>query len=176
MAGDPAPGETGLIRDRCRHDAYLGLVMGGKGIQVWSGYRARRGFSNESFQAYFDGYLSVARELNGPLQLAPVFLFGQKRPDASMRIAAGPASLQLIYQGTNSYPSVTWLCAAYRGADYLFMVNSAEEAVTVAFNGLPAVNREDLFADGSTPTPGGSFSVTLPPLAVKAFRFRTGTL
>jgi hypothetical protein len=176
MAGDPAPGETGLIRDRCRHDAYLGLVMGGKGIQVWSGYRARRGFSNESFQAYFDGYLSVARELNGPLHLAPVFLFGQKRPDASMRIAAGPASLQLIYQGTNSYPSVTWLCAAYRGADYLFMVNSAEETVTVAFSSLPAVNREDLFAGGSAPTPGGSFSVTLPPLAVKAFRFGAGTL
>jgi hypothetical protein len=171
MAGDPALGETGLIRDRCRHDAYLGLVMGGKGIQVWSGARARRGFSSECFQAYFDGYLSVAKELNGPLHLAPVFLFGQKRVGTGMKITAGPATLQLVYQGTNSYPSVTWLCAAYRGADYLFMVNSAEEAVTAAFNGMPAVNREDLFVGESKPTPGGSFSVTLPPLAVKAFRF-----
>jgi hypothetical protein len=176
MAGDPAPGESGLIRDRCRHDAYLGLVLGGKGVQVWSGARARRGFSSESFQAYFDGYLSVARDLNGPLHLAPVFLFGQKRLGPGMSITAGPASLQLVYQGTNSYPSVAWLCAAYRGADYLFVVNSAEQAVTVAFSGWPAVDREDLFAGGSAPTPGGSFSLTLPPLAVKAFRFGAGVL
>ena len=171
MARDPAPGEAGLTRDRCRHDAYLGLVMGGKGIQIWSGARARRGFSSESFQAYFDGYLSVARDLNGPLNLAPVFLFGQKRLEPEMKITGGPASLRLVYQGTNSYPPVTWLCAAHRGVDYLFVVNSAEQAVTASFSGLPAADREDLFAGGTAPTPGGSFSVTLPPLGVKAFRF-----
>ena len=114
MAGDPAPGERGLIRDRCRHDAYLGLVLGGKGIQVWSGARGRRGFSKEAFQAYFDGYLSVAGELNGPLHLAPVFLFGQKRVEPSMKITAGPTSLRWSIRGTNSYPSVAWFCAAHR--------------------------------------------------------------
>jgi hypothetical protein len=171
MAGDPVPGEVGLIRDRCRHDAYLGLVMGGKGIQIWSGARARRGFSSKAFEAFFEGYLSVARDLNGPLHLAPVFLFGQQRLKPSVKITDGPASLQMVCQGTNSYPSVAWLCATHHGAEYLVIVNSAEEPVTAAINGVPPVKREDVFAGGSAPTPGGSFSLTLPPLAVRAFRF-----
>jgi hypothetical protein len=175
MAHDPAPADRERILARCRHDAYLGLVLGAKGIQVWSGARARRGFSAENFQAYLDGYLSVARDLNGPLRLAPVFLFGEKQERPSVSIKSGPASLRLVYQGTNSYPSVAWLCATHRGADCLFVVNSAEEEVTASFRGLPATRREDLFAGGSAPTPGGSFSVTLPPLGVKAFRFAAGS-
>jgi hypothetical protein len=173
MAGDPAPNEQGLIRDRCRHDAYLGLLLGAKGIQVWSGSRNRRGFSPESFQAYLDGYLSVARDLNGPLHLAPVFLFGERKSGPSLKITAGPAQLKLAYQGTNSYSSVAWLYAAYRGADYLLLVNSAEQPVSVALNGLPATQREDLFTRAVALTPEGSFALTLPPMAVKAIRFGT---
>jgi hypothetical protein len=51
------------------------------------------------------------------------------------------------------------------------MVNSAEQSVTATFSGLPPANRLDLFAGTSATTPGGSFSITLPPLAVRAFRF-----
>lgn len=79
MAGDPAAADFDLIPAWCRHDAYLGLIMGGKGIFIWSAARNRTGFSERSFNAYFDGYLSVARDLNGPLNLAPVFLFGKNR-------------------------------------------------------------------------------------------------
>jgi len=172
MAGDPTPAEFDLIPAWCRHDAYLGLIMGGKGIFVWSAARQRPGFSERGFQAYFDGYLSVARDLNGPLHLAPVFLYGTKLTNATMNIVSGPAQLKLVYQKTtNSYPPVTWLNVTHAGADYLLMVNSAECPVTAAFSGLPALGREDLFSGGISPTPDGMFSITLPALAVKAFRF-----
>jgi hypothetical protein len=172
MAGDPAPADFDLIPAWCRHDAYLGLIMGGKGVFVWSAARKRAGFSERGFQAYFDGYLSVARDLNGPLNLAPVFLFGKKNPATAMTITAGPKQLELIYQKTtNSYPPVSYLSTSLAGTNYLFMVNSAEEPVTATFSGLPAANREDLFAGGSAPTLGGSFSITMPALGVKAFQF-----
>ena len=63
MAWDANEGEEYLIEDWCRHDAYMGLIMGGKGISIWSGWRPRSGFEND-FQAYFDGYLTVATDLN----------------------------------------------------------------------------------------------------------------
>jgi hypothetical protein len=172
MAHDPAAADFHLIPTWCRHDVYLGLIMGGKGISVWSAARHRDGFSQPAFDAYFDGYLSVARDLNGPLQLAPVFLFGKKISGVTTTVTDGPKNLRLIYQKTtNSYPAITSLATAYNGTNYLFMVNSAEEAVTATFSGLPAAGREDLFAGGIAPTPGGKFSITLPPLGVKAFRF-----
>ncbi len=172
MASNAPAGSFSQITNWCRHDAYMGLIMGGKGIQIWSAARGRRGFSSPDFQAYLDGYLTVARDLNGPLHLAPVFLRGTKQPRVSMAILAGPPRLELVYQKTtNSYPPVTYLCAKQDGVDYLFMVNSAECPVTAAFSGLPAVSREDLFAGVANPTPDGRFSVTLPPLAVKVFRF-----
>lgn len=175
MASNAPAGMFPQIANWCRHDAYLGLIMGGKGIQIWSGQRSRHGFSDRDFQAYLDGYLSVAHDLNGPLHLAPVFLFGTKQTNTTMNIVSGPSQLELVYQKTtNSYPPVTWLCAKHDGADYLFMVNSAECPVTARFAGLPAENREDLFTGISAATPAGSFSVTLPPLAVKAFRFGAG--
>lgn len=172
MASNAPAGSFSRITNWCRHDAYMGLIMGGKGIQIWSGARGRRGFSSQDFQAYLEGYLSVARDLNGPLHLAPVFLFGKPLTNATMKTTSGPARLELIYQKTtNSYPPVTWSSAKYGGAEYLFMVNSAEQAVTVRFDGLPAEEREELFTGIRAATPAGSCSVTLPPLAVSAFRF-----
>lgn len=175
MAGDPEPKDFDLIPKWCRHDAYLGLVMGGKGISIWSGARNRAGFSKPAFESYFQGYLSVARDLNGPLKLAPVFLFGTKQTNVSMTVTSGPARLDFTYQkATNSYAPVTFLATQHQGVDYLFAVNSAEVPVTVRFSGLPASPRQDLFEGGRGMTSGGSFSATLSGLEVKAWRFTTG--
>ncbi len=176
MAADPPPGDFGLITNWCRHDAYMGLIMGGKGIQIWSGWRGRAGFSDTNFQAYLDGYLTVARDLNGPLNLGPVFLHGQPRTNVTMAITVGPTTLQTIYRGaTNAYPSLTWLNAVLAGTNYLFVVNSGAEPVTASFGNLPRTARLDLFAGATNATPGGAFSVTMAGLAVKAFRFALNT-
>ncbi|MBI9021416.1 MAG: hypothetical protein JEZ10_09225, partial [Verrucomicrobia bacterium] len=136
MAADAEEGEEHLIRDWCRHDAYMGLIMGGKGISIWSGYRNRAGFSDD-FQAYFDGYLSVAADLNLNRNLAPVFLYGTDVSGVTHTVTAGPNELELIYGGaTNHYPSVTYTMRELHGQQYLFMVNSATQAVTLTFNGV----------------------------------------
>ena len=172
MAGDAPIEDFHLIDDWCRHDAYMGLIMGGKGIQIWSGFRGRTGFSNSHFDAYLDGYLSVANDLNGPLNLAPVFLFGQKQNDVVMNITSGPDRLQLDYDNqTFFYPPLTYLNTIHNDTEYLFVVNSAETAVTATFSGLPESARKDLFAGGTLATPGGTFSEELPALTVKGYRF-----
>lgn len=176
MAADPPPGDFGLITNWCRHDAYLGLIMGGKGIQIWSGFRGRTGFSDPNFQAYLDAYLTVARDLTGPLNLAPVFLRGQRRTNVTLNITAGPATLQTIYRSaTNVYPSLTYLSTVLGGTNYLFMVNSGAQPVTASFGNLPRTARTDIFAGTTHPTVEGSFSLTLAGLAVKGFRFAANT-
>lgn len=177
MAEDPPAGFTTQdITNWCRHDAYMGLIMGGKGIQMWSGFRGRAGFSDTYFDAYLGGYLSVAKELNGALGLAPVFLFGDVQTNVSMVITNGPTTQHLEYASqAYDYPSVTYRTLLRDGTNYLFMVNSAEQAVTATFNGLPHTDRVDLFAGTNTPTPGGTFSITLPRLGVRAFRFELST-
>ncbi|QHI69122.1 LamG-like jellyroll fold domain-containing protein [Tichowtungia aerotolerans] len=177
MAWDAAEGEEHLIDDWCRHDAYMGLILGGKGINVWSGFRPRSGFEDD-FQAYFDGYLSVAADLNLDKNFAPVFLYGTEVIGVTHTVTSGPAELELIYtpnasEGTftNSYPSVTYALRQYLGQQYLFAVNSATQAVTLTFSGVPDVPRTDLFQGLETPASGGSFSTTLDPYEVIAYRF-----
>jgi hypothetical protein len=173
MAADPPSGYTTTsVTNWCRHDAYMGLIVGGKGLQIWSGFRGRAGFSDTYFDAYLGGYLTVAQDLNGALNLGPVFLHGQTQTNATMAITSGPATQTVVYKSTtNTYPSITYRQILHDGSNYLFLVNSAETSVTATFSGLPPISRMDLFAGTNAPTPGGSFSLTLPPLAVRAFRF-----
>lgn len=173
MAEDPPSGYTTQdVANWCRHDAYMGLIMGGKGVQIWSGSRGRTNFSDTYFDAYLGGYLSVAKELNGPLNLAPVFLYGQPKTNVTLTITAGPKQLDLVYQKSmNSYSSVTFLAVQHEGTNYLFAVNSAEVPVTARFSGLPSAIRTDLFEGDDTRTPDGAFKVTFAPLAVKGWRF-----
>ena len=172
MAADAIDGEEHLIEDWCRHDAYMGLIMGGKGISIWSGWRPRSGFAND-FQAYSDGYLSVASDLNLERNLAPVFLYGTETAGVTHSVTAGPDNLELEYPtGTiNNYPPVTYKMRAFLGQQYLFMVNSATQAVTLTFSGVPDAARTDLFTGTEYPASSGSFAITLDPYEVSGFRF-----
>ncbi|MCK4998823.1 MAG: hypothetical protein KAS23_04780 [Anaerohalosphaera sp.] len=170
MAWDAEAGQEHLIDDWCRHDAYIGLLMGGKGIEIWSGWRGRAGFSDD-FDAYLDGYLSVANDLNGELGLGKVFLYGQKLDDVTVDVISGPETLTVEYDGTHEYPSITHLCVEHDGQQYLFMINSAQEAVSVIFRSVSVSVREDVFGGGTQSTPLGEFSIVLSPLEVKCFKF-----
>jgi len=170
MARDTEEENKGLINNWCRHDAYMGLIMGGKGISIWSGYRNRKGFEHD-FQAYFDGYLSVAQDLNGKLNLAPVFLYGENYKNVIMKITEGPSLLKLDYNGNHEYPPVTYTAKVYNKQVYLFMVNSAQEPVTAIFQNLPDKEKKELFTQEISPTLEKIVSVKLNPLEVKAFVF-----
>ena len=154
-----------------RHDIYLSLVAGAKGIIVFSGW-ARPKFP--AYQAYYDAFAACAREIGGPLKLGQVFLFGERRDDLRVKVLDGPRHVTMTFQKhTREYPSVSFLDAAYGDARYLFVVNSANEPVRAKIEGLPRapVRVADLFApDAKVQAAERSFEVPLRPLDVRAFR------
>ena len=155
-----------------RHDLYLSLIAGAKGIIVFSGW-ARPKFP--AYQAYYDAYAACARELCGPLQLGQVFLFGERRGDLQVRVLSGPPTVALrFHKHAKEYPSVSSLDVAHGSARYLFLANSANEPVRVRVSGLPAapVRVESLFEPADTTiVRKGGFDVSLEALAVRAYRF-----
>lgn len=178
MAKDPDdPKDDELIDDWTRHDVYLSLISGAKGILLFSGWNRRKGFER-TFAKYYEGYASAMRELNGDLQLSQVFLFGRKRNDITIAVSSGPPTLQFEYHKQKaSYPSVSHLDVAYGTDRYLFLVNSANVPVHVRVGGLPVAGilAEDVLAGGAPrDVAGGKLDVALPMLGVKCFRFSPG--
>lgn len=175
MAADPKPEEAALIPRWTRHDVYLSLVSGAKGIVIWSGFR-RANFS--TFDAYLNGYAAAAQELNGPSGLGRVFLFGERRTDLRVEVVAGPEEQAVRVGETElSYPTVSWLDAALGTDRYLFLVNSASEAVRVKVTGFPAGDwtKQDLFAGEATAAAADDWaSIVLQPLEVRGWRLRPG--
>lgn len=174
MCRDPKdPTEDELIDNWTRHDVYVSMVTGAKGITIWSGWNRRRGFQR-TFKKFYAGYSAAAKELNGKLGLAQVFLFGEPRKDIRLDVESGPKTVHMVYKKVvKDYPSVSHADIAYRDAHYLFLVNSANEPVTLAVSGLPAsgVRATDVFEGGACPIENGRLRVSLPMLGVKCFRF-----
>ncbi len=125
------------IQKWTRHDVYLSLVMGAKGILVFSGWNNRAGFK-QHFQKFYAGYVSAAKELNGELNLSSAFLHGKKTNSVSLTVTDGPALQAFEYQETmHEYPTISWAEYELGGRHYLFVVNSAESQVQVKLSGLP---------------------------------------
>jgi len=169
----PLQSDWPLIPYWTRHDLYLGLVSGAKGVVIWSGARNRPNFKY-TYEDYFEGYSSVARELNGELKLGEVFLFGQYKTDISVAVTSGPSTLSFYYNGTKGpYPSVNFANIAYGRGRFLFLVNSANVPVSVHVYGLPAAKilKRDIFnSDTFEELTGGTFNLSFAPLEVKCFR------
>ena len=160
-----------MIPKWVRHDVYLSLIAGAKGMVVFSGWRRPK---FPAFDAYYQAYASCAREINGPLNLGRVFLFGQKRHDVRIRVLAGPATVTTSHDEPVEYPSVAFLDVAYGRQRYLFVANSANRPVRALVEGLPPVpiGIEDLFQpDRKTIADEGKFELSLESLEVRAFRF-----
>ena len=160
-----------MIPNWVRHDVYLSLISGAKGIMVFSGWR-RPKFS--AFDRYFEAYAACAREINGPLNLGQVFLFGERRKDVRLRVLSGPTRVATAHDKPVEYPSVAILDVAHRQGRYLFLANSANERVRVSVEGLPQVpvRVENLFEpDEQRIVQLGEFELTLESLEVRAYRF-----
>lgn len=174
MFQQPTPEELPKVASWVRHDVYLSLVSGAKGIVVFS-LREREKF--EAWEAYYAAYQQIGKELLGEKKLGDVFLFGEKRDDLTVAITDGPAEVEMLFPSGGvkepiSYPSVAYLNTAYGDARYLFLVNSANEAVTVEVGGVPQTAKpESLFATGGEPEVAKDrIKTRLQPLEVKAYR------
>ncbi len=176
---DPDPGEEGEIRSWVRHDVYLGLASGAKGVCIFSLFRRKE--VRQTWQLWYDAYAECARELNGPRGLAQVFLLGERRFDIKVDLVkgGGPASVKLgggMEAGTTSdreraerqikMPSWTSAEFLHKGSRYLFLINSANSAATfrVATN-----NRLENVFDG-TPLTLNRGCLTLPAYGVAGIR------
>ena len=153
-----SPADVAMIRSRARHDVYLSLIAGAKGILIYSGANNRPGFSRD-FDAFYEAYASAARELNLAPRLADVFLMGVPVELPAIELSSGPENLTFVYRETaHTYPSVSAIARSFRGTRYLLMVNSANQPVTFSVPDLPTgVTIRNVLANADAqPGPGNS--------------------
>ena len=187
LCGDPDPGEDKEIRAWVRHDVYLGMASGAKGVLIWSLFK--RGGVKRSWQLWYDAYAECARELNGERGLAQVFLFGEPRSDLKVT-CSGDARDAKIVLGGNDEPGTTseqerarrtvkqasWTSAefAYGDSRWLFLVNSANTSASFKVSGCPKYSHAQNAFDGTAITldrRATSLTVELPSYGVIAIRF-----
>jgi hypothetical protein len=186
LCADPEPAEDCRIRGWVRHDVYLGLASGAKGVLIWSLYPRKA--VHRSWQLWYDAYAECGRELNGPRGLAQVFLFGDRRSDLKVDLVEGKATVPMtlggnIEAGTTSeqerakrqiqVPAWTAAEFAYGDSRWLFLVNSANTPGKFVISGWPAGSRaEDAFTGTAVAlTDASGLPVSLPGNGVRAIRF-----
>ncbi len=167
---EPDTKERVLIEDWVRHDTYVALIGGAKGVFIYS-LSTRPNFPSHGY--YYAAYAKLARELAGDLGLGQVFLFGERLDALSFEVVSGPEAIspKVGFGGVTdvvSYSPLSTASMAYEDERYLFMANSANESIAVIIEGIPeGVLVYDVF-DG---TEHGELElVKLGPLEVKAFR------
>lgn len=183
LCRDPEPGEDHEIRGWVRHDVYLGLASGARGVLIWSLFKRKE--VKRTWQLWYDAYAECGRELNGPRGLAQVFLFGER--SSALKVAAIGASTTSLTLGGTAEPATTsereraqreikvpsWTAAefTYDGNRWLFLINSANAPAAFTVGGWPAGARTENAFDGSAFALDGG-QVKLPAYGVAAIRFK----
>lgn len=178
----------GMIPTWVRHDVYLGLMTGARGVAIWSLFKRRE--VKRTHHIFYDAYGKVGQELTGPQKLGQAFLFGEDRSDLVVHQTSGPETVSLftgprnkLEEGaiseeeqrhhTHHYPTLTTREIAHRDCRYIFLCNSALSELAYKINGIPAegIQVEDVFEGKALSLDGdGRLSRTLPPWTVHAIR------
>jgi hypothetical protein len=188
LAKDPQdPALDPMIPAWIRHDVYLGLISGAKGVAIWSLFP--RGEVRRTFQTHYDIYAKIARELTGHKALGQVFLFGEDRHDLTVKQTRGPKTVTLftgprnkLEEGTMSeeekrrhtheYPALAAREIVFSGNHYLFLCNSSRAPVSCEITGFPAgkIRVEDLFAGKPFAPSSGVLQIDLKSWGAQAIR------
>lgn len=185
LCQDPEPGEEKEIRAWVRHDVYLGLAKGAKGLCLWSLFRRRD--VAKTWPLWYDAYAECGRELNGARGLAQVFLFGRE-PDAKLdvRLVKGAATAAVTLGGQAEADTTSeqeqrereqkmpsWCARAFvhEGEHFLFLINSANDAASFDVAGWPAGARAENAFDGTPIELQSPQRLDLPAYGVAALRF-----
>lgn len=190
LCSDPEePSLDHLIPAWARHDVYLGLMCGGKGVAIWSLFPRQE--VKRTWRIWYDAYCAIARELTGPLGLGKVFLRGVEQPLVDVFILEGPHTLRLTKGGRNSleasttndsekaaavvtYPTMSVKQLGFEGSTYVFLCNSSSET-TIKYQStvLPVGCRiTDVFGARVYDPVNGRLYGWIGPLEVKCFRIR----
>jgi hypothetical protein len=187
LCHDPEPAEDDEIRAWVRHDVYLGLASGAKGVLIWSLYP--RPEVRRSWRLWYEAYAECGRELSGPRGLAQVFLFGERRSDLKVRLIEGEAQVAVtlggragLEGGTTSereraarqieVPSWTSAEFAWGESRWLFIISSANSPARFSLSGWPPDSRaQDAFTDEVISLENSeSFPLRLPTYGVFGLR------
>ena len=183
LCEDPEPAEDEEIRNWVRHDVYLGLCSGARGVLIWS--LSQRKEVRRTWQLWYDAYAECAKELNGKPALAQVFLFGERRSDLKVRLVKGESTARLALGGSAETTTTSlaeranreiklaaWTSAefAHGGRRWLFVVNSANNPAAFSIMGWPAGSRAQNAFNGSLVrlADAGPLQLELPPYGVTA--------
>ena len=164
--------DIAAIRNWTRHDVYLSLLTGAKGIIVWSGWSKRAGFQ-QHFNDFYDGYISAARELNIAPGFAPIFLRGTPLEGIQAIVTKGPASQTFTFQDSRyTYPTLSYKQYGLDEKNYLFLINSADEPCRVTISGLPN-NSTILNAFNNEPVNLDKGEIIMDAFAITVFSWAT---
>ncbi len=191
LCADPAKGEEAMIEPWVRHDVYLGLCSGAKGVVIWSLFP--RGGVKHTWQRWYDAYAKCGRELGDERHLGEVFLFGEARHDLKVQCVDGAATIAGTsgqaaggetkgisneISTTNEkeravhatkYPAFTVCERAFGVQRYLFIVNSTAKPARFRISGWPAQAKGiDAFTGAAVALPDhGPREVELPAWGVE---------
>lgn len=183
MFAQPPQDKVQWVGKWAHNDAYTALVAGAKGILVFS-MRIRDGFT--AHNDYYEGFASVARDLNGDMNLADVFLFGERRDDLAVTPVDPkthilmPDNFGVNLGGPVIYPAISWADIAYENSRYLIAVNGLHEPVEAKVTGLPTAGTSVLLQDlihspDQQTVKVGDLKTRFAPLEVKVWRFSLGS-
>jgi hypothetical protein len=191
LCRDPEPNEDAEIRAWVRHDVYLGLASGAKGVLIWSLFKRRE--VSRTWQLWYDAYSECAQELNGELGLSQVFLFGERAKTLTVEPTRAPAAATVTLGG-EAEPTTTsdqerkqrevevpsWTASefAYGGRHWLFLINSANAPASFRLSGWPRESQvSDAFSgEKISIQANGSRKLQLPAYAVAAIRWTKGVV
>ena len=162
LSRDPDPSEDNEIRNWVRHDIYLGMSSGAKGVFIYSLFK--RAKVRRTWQLWYDAYNECARELNGDRGLAQVFLFGERRASLKVELIQGTAEINVHLGGSTeatttsdqeraqrivALPAWTSTEFVYGDSHWLFIINSANSPAALTVIGWPPNARAANAFDGT---------------------------
>jgi hypothetical protein len=184
LCADPEnPEDDKWIPTWTRHDVYLGLISGARGVAIWSLFP--RPAVRRTWQSWYDSYASLARELGTTHHLGSVFLDGKPSQTLSVRQTQGPTETSLFLgdrtkletgtttaaeraTATTIYPALASAVLDHRDATYVFLCNSHPDAsIQVQIDGL--AGRNTLTLPQGTPPPPDAV-IALAPYQVVILR------
>jgi len=167
-----------LIPAFVRHDVWMALIHGFKGIVVFS-FGNRSNF--DSYGDYFFAYSEVANEITRPGGLGDVLLTGEVMNDIKLAVTQGPKTV--LYQRKIgkpakltdfTYPTLKWRDMRHNSGRYCFVASSSKEPLTAVLSGLPqqpvqVVNAANGQVMGQTDN--GTFELKFGPHGVHLLKF-----
>ncbi len=168
LCKDPEPADRPLIRTWVRHDCYLGLMSGAKGMLTWSLFPRKE--VKATWKTWHEAYAECGREINGAPGLGRVFLFGERRDGLRVTTRERREPYPLGTSARNALESTTslptegtkgvlhpWTKTELQLGErrWVFLANSVPEATRFEVRGLPGgATLADAFTGAPVVAPG----------------------